>query len=155
MLAHELSHALADQNYNLARFIRQGRKSDDGASARLAVMEGQATWLMSEFLARKTGQSLKDSPALVAMMSSLSENGAGQYPVFESAPLYERVTLDFPVYQRHAVSERGFPAGRPAGVQGSISQAAGLDAADSAPGEVFRGNETHGAGGSRSASSRL
>lgn len=96
VLAHELSHAIADQNYNLGRFIKQGRKSDDGAAARLAVMEGQATWLMSEYLARKTGQTLKDSPALVAMMSSLSENAAGQYPVFDSAPLYERVTLIFP-----------------------------------------------------------
>ena len=96
VLAHELSHALADQNFNLGRFIRQGRKSDDGASARLAVMEGQATWLMSEFLARKTGQSLKNSPALVAMMSNMSETAAGQYPVFDSAPLYERVTLIFP-----------------------------------------------------------
>src|SRR5271157_4363974 len=75
VLAHELSHALADQNFNLAladqnfnlaRFIRQGRKSDDGSTARLAVMEGQATWLMSEYLARKNGQSLKDLPALVS-----------------------------------------------------------------------------------------
>jgi len=96
VLAHELSHALADQNFNLGRFIKQGRKSDDGASARLAVMEGQATWIMSEFLARKNGQSLKNSPELVAMMSNLSESGAGQYPVFENAPLYERVTLVFP-----------------------------------------------------------
>ena len=32
-------------------------------------MEGQATWMMSEYLARKSGQSLKDSPALLAMMS--------------------------------------------------------------------------------------
>jgi hypothetical protein len=96
VLAHELSHALADQNYNLGRFIRQGRKSDDGATARLAVMEGQATWLMSEYLARKTGQSLKDSPSLVAMMSNLSESGGGQYPVFDSSPLYERTTLVFP-----------------------------------------------------------
>ena len=55
MLAHELAHALADQNYNLGKFIRQGRKSDDGSTARLAVMEGQATWLMSEYLARKIG----------------------------------------------------------------------------------------------------
>ena len=110
VLAHELSHALADQNFNLGRFIRQGRKSDDGASARLAVMEGQATWLMSEFLARKTGQSLKNSPALVAMMSNLSDNGAGQYPVFENAPLYERVTLIFPYTKgmlfQNAVFER-------------------------------------------------
>ena len=96
VLAHELSHALADQNFNLAKFIRQGRKSDDGATARLAVMEGQATWMMSEYLARKNGQSLKDSPALVAMMSNLSDSGGGQYPVYESAPLYLRLTLVFP-----------------------------------------------------------
>ena len=95
-MAHELSHALADQNFNLARFIRQGRKSDDGATARLAVMEGQATWMMSEYLARKNGQSLKDSPALVAMMSNMSDSGGGQYPVYESAPLYLRLTLVFP-----------------------------------------------------------
>jgi hypothetical protein len=96
VLAHELAHALADQNYNLARFIRQGRKSDDGSTARLAVMEGQATWLMSEFLARRTGQSLKDSPALVAMMSSAADGGAGQFPVFDNSPLYLRLTLVFP-----------------------------------------------------------
>jgi hypothetical protein len=59
-------------------------------------MEGQATWLMSEYLARKSGQSLKDSPALVAMMSNLNDSGAGQYPVFDNAPLYERTTLVFP-----------------------------------------------------------
>ena len=96
VLAHELAHAIADQNYNLARFIKQGRKSDDGSTARLAVMEGQATWLMSEFLARKMGQSLRDSPALVAMMSSVSESGAGQYPVFDNSPLYLRLSLVFP-----------------------------------------------------------
>jgi len=96
VLAHELSHALADQSFNLAKYIRQGRKSDDGATARLAVMEGQATWLMSEYLARKNGQSLKDSPELVAMMSNMSESGGGQYPVYESAPLYLRLTLVFP-----------------------------------------------------------
>ena len=96
VLAHELAHALADQNYNLARFIRQGRKSDDGSTARLAVMEGQATWLMSEFLARKTGQSLKDSPSLVATMSSVSESGGGQYPVYDNSPLYLRLSLVFP-----------------------------------------------------------
>jgi hypothetical protein len=96
VLAHELSHALADQNFNLAKFIRQGRKNDDGSTARLAVMEGQATWLMSEFLARKAGQSLKSSPSLVSMMSTMSDSGAGQYPVYDSAPLYLRLTLVFP-----------------------------------------------------------
>jgi hypothetical protein len=96
VLAHEVAHAIANQNYNLAKFIKSGRNSDDGATARLAVMEGQATWLMSELLARKMGQSLKDSPALVAMMSGATGGGAGQYPVFDHAPLYLRTTLVFP-----------------------------------------------------------
>jgi hypothetical protein len=96
VLSHEIAHAIADQNYNLAKYIKAGRKSDDGATARLAVMEGQATWLMSELLARKMGQSLKDSPALLAAMSGATEGGAGQYPVFDNAPLYLRLTLVFP-----------------------------------------------------------
>ena len=110
VLAHEIAHAIADQNYNLSKFIRQGRKSDDGSTARLAVMEGQATWLMSELLARKMGQSLKGSPALLQMMSGASENGAGQFPVYDNSPLYLRQTLVFPYTKgmlfQHAVFER-------------------------------------------------
>lgn len=110
VLAHELSHALADQNFNLGKFIRQGRKSDDGSTARLAVMEGQATWLMSEYLARRNGQSLKTSPDLVAAMSSVSDSGGSQYPVFDKAPLYLRLSLVFPYTKgmlfQNAVVER-------------------------------------------------
>jgi hypothetical protein len=111
VLAHELSHALADQNFNLARFIRQGRKSDDGSTARLAVMEGQATWLMSEYLASKNGRSLKDSPALAETMSRLGEGATGgEFPVYDNAPLYMRLTLVFPYARgmlfQNAVCER-------------------------------------------------
>ncbi len=124
VLAHELSHALADQNYNLGRFIRQGRKSDDGSTARLAVMEGQATWMMSEYLARKAGTSLKDSATLAATMAEMaagdegdgSNKSDGEFPVFDTEPLYLRLTLIFPytkgmsfqqaVLQRD--SQRGF-----------------------------------------------
>jgi hypothetical protein len=114
VLAHELSHALADQNFNLAKFIHQGRQSDDGSTARLAVMEGQATWIMSEYLARRMGQSLRDSPALVTIMSSLSQSN-GQYPVFENAPLYLRASLIFPYTSgmlfQNAVLQRDGDAG--------------------------------------------
>ncbi|MBV9507347.1 MAG: hypothetical protein JO323_20320 [Acidobacteriia bacterium] len=95
VLAHELSHAIADQNFNLSRYIRQGRKSDDGATARLAVMEGQATWLMSEYLARHLGQSLRNAPGLAEKMSQLTTS-SGQFPVFDQSPLYLRLTLIFP-----------------------------------------------------------
>jgi hypothetical protein len=115
VLAHELSHAIADQSYNLAKFIHAGRKSDDGSTARLAVMEGQATWLMSEYLARKMGQTLKGSPALVSMMSNQSDSSSGQFPVFENSPLYLRLTLLFPYTKgmlfQNAVFERDGQAG--------------------------------------------
>ena len=110
VLAHEIAHALADQSYNLSKFIKAGRNSDDGATARLAVMEGQATWLMSELMARKVGQSLKDSPGMLAMMSGAADGSAGQYPVFDQSPLYLRLTLVFPYTKgmlfQHAVYER-------------------------------------------------
>ncbi len=99
VLAHELSHALADQNFNLARYIKQGRKSDDGSTARLAVMEGQATWMMSEYLARKAGGSLMDSPQAAAAMANLTDESSGQYPVFDNEPLYLKLTLVFPYTQ--------------------------------------------------------
>jgi hypothetical protein len=96
VLAHELSHAIADQNYNLGKYTRQGRDSDDGSTARLAVMEGQATWLMSEYLARKNGQTLKNSPELVKAMSNLNDSSDEKYPVYDKQPLYLRQTLVFP-----------------------------------------------------------
>ena len=109
-LVHEIAHALADQHFDLDRFMRRVRQSDDAALARLAVMEGQATWLMAEYLTRRTGQSLKDSPVLVRMMSRAAELSAGQFPVFDTAPFYLKETLMFP-YSRgmlfqHAVYEK-------------------------------------------------
>ena len=110
VLAHELAHALADQKFNLGKFMRKGRNSDDGSAARLAVMEGQATWLMSEYMARKSGRSLADSPDLVRAMSEVSDTGGSQFPVFESEPLYLRLTLVFPYTKgmlfQNAVFER-------------------------------------------------
>src|SRR5689334_2104391 len=86
-LAHELAHALADQNFNLKRFIKKARESDDEALARMAVMEGQATWLMSEFLARRMGETLVHHPDLAERMNRMSDSGSGgEFPVFEGAP---------------------------------------------------------------------
>ncbi len=94
-LTHELAHAIADQNFNLGRFLKQASKNDDGSLARMAVMEGQATWLMSESMARKVGGSLKSSPEAAAR-ASRAMDGGGDFPVFDSSPLYLRRTLVFP-----------------------------------------------------------
>jgi hypothetical protein len=113
VLAHELAHALADQHFHLEKFIEHASKNDDSSLARMAVMEGQATWLMSEYLTQQSGQSLKDSPVLVKLMSQ-AEVSEGQFPVFDHAPLYLRETLLFPYTQgmlfQHAVFEKLGPA---------------------------------------------
>lgn len=98
-LVHELAHALADQHVSLDRYIRKSGQSDDAMLARQAVMEGQATWLMSEFMARKAGMSLRTSQSLVDMMGRMAGAGAGQFPVFDQSPLYLRESLLFPYAQ--------------------------------------------------------
>ncbi len=60
-LIHELAHALADQHFHLAKFIHEGMKSDDNATARQAVMEGQATWLMAALSREGSGRAGGDS----------------------------------------------------------------------------------------------
>ena len=95
-LVHELAHALADQNFPLGRYIRQGRKNDDSASAREAVMEGQATWLMWAYISKLGGGEAKVSDIILDSMNSPAPASSPQYPVFEKAPLYLRESLVFP-----------------------------------------------------------
>lgn len=94
LLIHELSHALADQRYGLRRFLGKA-KDDDAALARMAVMEGQAMWLMAEHAAREAGTSLRESPDLVSRFSDATE-GDGGSPVMNTVPLYLKESLLFP-----------------------------------------------------------
>jgi hypothetical protein len=109
-LVHELAHALADQHFHLEKFIDRAGANDDSSLARMAVMEGQATWLMSEYLAQRMGQSLKGSEFLVDMMTRMVGGAKGQFPIFDNAPLYIRESLLFPYTAgmkfQHAVFEK-------------------------------------------------
>jgi Zn-dependent peptidase ImmA (M78 family) len=111
-LVHELAHALADQHYSLEKFVQGGQKNDDSTMARMAVMEGQATWLMAEYMARQMGLSLKNVPTFSEYIRQQAEESARQYPVFNEAPLYMRETMLFPytqgiVFQQAVVKELG------------------------------------------------
>jgi hypothetical protein len=96
-LVHELAHALADQHFHLAKYIREGMRSDDSATARQAVMEGQATWLMAAYISREGGGKPEVPEAVLELMKkSIEGSAAEQYPVFSQAPLYIRESLVFP-----------------------------------------------------------
>jgi hypothetical protein len=115
VVVHELAHALADQHFDLHKFIKRSRNGENSL-ARMAVMEGQATWLMYEWLAAKAGQSLRSSPAIAQLMSGSSPTVTSQYPVLDKAPLYMRTSLLFPYtaglrFQQAVIEklgERGF-----------------------------------------------
>ncbi len=92
---HELAHALADQNYHLGRYSRKVQNSDEKSAARHAVMEGQASYLMLAYAAAEAGQpALSIHPDPAAFDESVAPTG--EYPVFDHAPLYLRMSLVFP-----------------------------------------------------------
>lgn len=97
VLVHELAHALADQHFDLKAFLEKGSKTGEDSTARLAVAEGQAMWVMLEWQVRKTGASLRNNRAALDMMlPMMGKLAAEQYPVFSTAPLYLKETLLFP-----------------------------------------------------------
>ncbi len=114
-LVHELSHAIADQHFNLEKFIEKSGNDDDAATARGAVVEGQASWVMTEYLARQAGQSLKTSPGLVDSAVGASAGAIAEYPVLGKSPLYLQQTLIFPytqglLFQQAVFQKLGPPA---------------------------------------------
>lgn len=95
-LVHELAHALADQHFRLGKYVREGSHSDDGSTARLAVMEGQASWLMTAYMSKQAGGPAEVPEQMLDMMSRGIAASAAQYPVFSKAPAYIRESLIFP-----------------------------------------------------------
>lgn len=97
-LAHELSHALADQHFDLGRFMDEEPSNDDEALAHAAVVEGQASWLMIAYNLKLAGQPA--APSTNMLKSALNSDGdlGGDYPVLKSSPLYIRQSLLFPYF---------------------------------------------------------
>ena len=110
-LVHELAHALADQHFDLGKYVSKSRGAD-GDLARAAVLEGQASWIMVEYAMRQNGQSMFESPLLAVTAASASRFEAEQYPTYSSAPLYIRESLLFPyteglLFQQAVVEKHG------------------------------------------------
>ncbi|HXJ40752.1 MAG TPA: hypothetical protein VNH18_15835, partial [Bryobacteraceae bacterium] len=100
-LVHELAHALADQNYPIRKFLAAAGDDSEKSLARQTVVEGQASWLMTEYAVRQSGKTLRERETAAEYLKDQPEqapadSGDSQYPVFSKAPLYIRRTLMFP-----------------------------------------------------------
>lgn len=80
--AHELTHALEDQHFDLDRRLREALSNDDLLLARSAVHEGSATVLMTAFAMGEFMRGELDSGALMA----LAESDAGRAAKLKSLP---------------------------------------------------------------------
>lgn len=94
-LVHELAHALADQQHPLGRYLEQGSPDGDAATAREAVMEGQATWLTWAYEMRRAGGKPELPPAVLEQVTR-DGDPSPEFPVLSAAPLYIRQSLLFP-----------------------------------------------------------
>jgi hypothetical protein len=109
VLAHELTHALQDQSYDLDKFLHAERDNDDATSARQAVVEGHA---MAAMMQRMMGSvDLAGVPSLGPLMAGMVNKQMGEFPAFTSAPFFFRMQALFPYAQGLGFMQRGLQLG--------------------------------------------
>ena len=113
VLAHELTHALQDQNFDLEQWMKvrpdpPGKKDtddeppdpydlepDEQRAAREAVTEGQAMVVYMDYALAGSGRSVADSPELADLFKQQTAESSKDSPILDSAPLYLKESLIF------------------------------------------------------------
>jgi hypothetical protein len=109
VLAHELTHALQDQHVGLEKWSdqtpadvsltaaddRDHLARDEMDTAREAVVEGQATAVMMDYILRPLGKSLVKDPEVIDGVKD-QMTGAGDSPILARAPILLSESLLFP-----------------------------------------------------------
>src|SRR6202162_3656244 len=95
VMAHELTHALEDQHFQIETWVKAARPNDDGELAREAVLEGSAMAAMIDYLLNESGRSLKDLPDIDP---SVLVGDMGATPALKKAPPFLKDALVFPYF---------------------------------------------------------
>ena len=109
VLAHELTHALQDQSFDMEKWMKEaeteGEKkndpkpadidTDEESEAREAVVEGQAMVVMLDYTLASTGKTLLDMPQIGDAMKQGMLDGPDS-PTFRNAPIFLKEELTFP-----------------------------------------------------------
>ena len=93
VMAHELTHALEDQHFQIEAWVKAARPNEDAELARDAVLEGSAMAAMVDYLMLSTGRSMKDLPDFDPGMLI---GDLGSTPTLQKAPPFLKDTLIFP-----------------------------------------------------------
>jgi hypothetical protein len=109
VLAHELTHALQDQNFDLEKFLKAVRSDDDASGARQAVVEGHATAAMIQEVIAP--MKLEDMPSLEPLMAPIIQQQFAEFPAFTQAPFFFRFQALFPYIEGMGFMQYGLQAG--------------------------------------------
>jgi len=94
---HELTHALQDQRFHLGARDLELQKDTDASLALHALMEGEATLVMIDYVLDRAGQKMDDMLANPEAMSMLtSAIGASDKTIDPGTPKYFAESLKFP-----------------------------------------------------------
>jgi hypothetical protein len=105
VMAHELTHALQDQNFGMEKWMEAGGKpksiqeeieQDERRGAREAVIEGQGMIVLLDYMMRPQGMRVTDAPQLVEALRQGMNLQVPDSPVFSNAPLFLRDSMMFP-----------------------------------------------------------
>ncbi|HEX5875480.1 MAG TPA: hypothetical protein VFY60_12600 [Pyrinomonadaceae bacterium] len=103
VMAHELTHALQDQHFNLKRFEKWPKGDSDAELAAHALIEGDATLAMTHYMARNPLIALAFIRSLGSQQLSTEQ--------FKQAPRALRESLLFPYEQGSAWATQVYRAG--------------------------------------------
>ncbi len=92
VMAHELTHALQDQHFNLRRFEDWPKHDSDAEMAAHALVEGDASFLMTQYVTR-------DPLRQLAFLKSMMSGGATASEQIDKAPRVLREQILFPYLQ--------------------------------------------------------
>jgi hypothetical protein len=109
VLAHELTHALQDESFDMEKWMKQaeteGEKkndptpadidTDEESEAREAVVEGQAMVVMMDYSLAPTGKTLLEMPQIGDALKKGMLDGPDS-PTFRDAPIFLKEELTFP-----------------------------------------------------------
>lgn len=95
VIAHELTHALQDQHFDLESILNADVNGDQ-ALAYSSVIEGDGILTMLAYLLASQGRTIADLPDLAALAETTANFSSSEFKILAEAPLFLREVLLFP-----------------------------------------------------------
>jgi hypothetical protein len=110
VVLHELTHALQDQRFDAAKRDKALQHDTDGELAYHALLEGEATLVMLDYLLEKTGQSFDQAIKNDALINALG-GAAAEKTIDPATPRYFVEVLKFPYLEGLKLVAEGYRRG--------------------------------------------